>query len=377
MDEATLALKVADLEKQIKDERQQIASDRMDMSIGELVNMYQQKELIIHPAYQRLFRWTDTQKTALIESILLGIPIPPIFVAEDKNGVWEIVDGLQRLSTLVSFFGKLDFEDSKQNSYEEFDDDDDDLIINKKNKWILEKGDILKSLEGLNIETLPKKYVLNIKRAVCRVEILRGESRIGLKYELFKRLNSNGAKLTAQEIRNAIYRAVNPSINELIEELSKNQNFIELTQLTKQKRRELYDQELILRFMAFYDKKTVINNNTAKILDDFMDRSVNDIHFDLKQYENVFKRTINLLKSIGDIGVFKNSSNNFVPAYYEAIMLGVSRNIDLYEKDICLLVAKIKALKDSIEFKKYMGSASNSKNRIERRLAVALEIFNN
>lgn len=377
MDEATLALKVADLEKQIKDERQQIASDRMDMSIGELVNMYQQKELIIHPAYQRLFRWTDTQKTALIESILLGIPIPPIFVAEDKNGVWEIVDGLQRLSTLVSFFGKLDFEDSKQNSYEEFDDDDGDLIINKKNKWILEKGDILKSLEGLNIETLPKKYVLNIKRAVCRVEILRGESRIGLKYELFKRLNSNGAKLTAQEIRNAIYRAVNPSINELIEELSKNQNFIELTQLTKQKRRELYDQELILRFMAFYDEKTVINNNTAKILDDFMDRSVNDINFDLKQYEDVFKRTINLLKSIGDAGVFKNSSNNFVPAYYEAIMLGVGRNIDLYEKDIDLLVDKVKVLKDSIEFKKYMGSASNSKNRIERRLAIALEIFNN
>ena len=62
-------------------------------------------ELIIRPEYQRLFRWSEVQKTALIESILLSIPIPPIFVAEDKNGVWELVDGLQRVSTFVSFFG--------------------------------------------------------------------------------------------------------------------------------------------------------------------------------------------------------------------------------------------------------------------------------
>lgn len=367
--------KIADLGKQISDERQHIATDRMDFSIGELVNMYEQQELIIHPEYQRLFRWTDTQKTALIESILLGIPIPPIFVAEDENGIWEVVDGLQRLSTLVSFFGKLK-SDNAVNEFNAFDEDNDDVeIINTSNKWCLEKGDILKSLEGFNVDSLPLKYVLNIKRSSLRVEILRGQSRVTMKYELFKRLNSNGTKLTAQEIRNAIYRGLDSSVNKLVEKLSKNPAFVSLTSLTKQKKKELYDQELVLRFMAFYDKNTEINNNTAKILDDFMERSVNDSQFDCSMYENIFNKTIILLEELNDTLVFKNASNAFVPAYFEAIMLGVANNIEAYSNDTVLLSNKIKELKESQEFKQYMGSASNSKKRIERRLEIALSIF--
>ena len=95
------------LEQQISDERQKLSADRMDISFGEIMNLYEQSELIIRPEYQRLFRWTNTQKTLLIESILMGIPIPPIFVAEDEDGIWELVDGLQRVSTIISFFGKL------------------------------------------------------------------------------------------------------------------------------------------------------------------------------------------------------------------------------------------------------------------------------
>ena len=368
--------KIAELGKQISDERQHIAADRMDFSIGELVNMYENGELIIHPEYQRLFRWTDTQKTALIESILLGIPVPPIFVAEDENGVWEVVDGLQRLSTLVSFFGKLRSGNLNTTINEENDEEnDDDDIVNTNNKWYLEKGDILKSLEGFNVDTLPSKYVLNIKRASLRVEILRGQSRVTMKYELFKRLNSNGTKLTAQEIRNAIYRGIDSCVNKLVEKLSKNPAFVELTTLTKQKKKELYDQELVLRFMAFYDKNTEINNNTAKILDDFMDRSVNDSQFDSAMYENIFNKTIVLLEELNDSSVFKNANNFFVPAYFEAIMLGVANNIEAYSNDTALLSDKIKELKESQEFKQYMGSASNSKKRIERRLEIALRIF--
>ena len=366
--------KIADLGKQISDERQHIAADRMDISIGELVNMYEQQELIIHPEYQRLFRWTDTQKTALIESILLGIPIPPIFVAEDENGVWEVVDGLQRLSTIVSFFGKLRA-DNLKNEANLFDDESDDEIINNNNKWTFEEGDILKSLEGFNVDTLPLKYVLNIKRSVFRVEILRGQSRVTMKYELFKRLNSNGSKLTAQEIRNAIYRGIDSSVNKLVEQLSKNTAFIELTSLTKQKKKELYDQELVLRFMAFYDKNTEINSNTGKILDDFMERSVNDNQFDCEMYEAIFKQTMSLLYSLTDLNVFKNSSNAFVPAYFEAIMLGVANNINVYSNNTALLKDKIQELKTSQDFKQYMGSASNSKKRIESRLKIALGIF--
>lgn len=81
------------------------------MSIGELINMYKDNELQVQPDFQRFFRWNDNQKTRLIESILLGIPIPPIFVAQGEGGIWDVIDGLQRLSTILEFVGVLKNED--------------------------------------------------------------------------------------------------------------------------------------------------------------------------------------------------------------------------------------------------------------------------
>jgi uncharacterized protein with ParB-like and HNH nuclease domain len=179
------------------------------------INLYKNGELIIRPEYQRLFRWKPQQKTALIESILLSIPIPPIFVAEDKEGIWELVDGLQRVATFISFFGELNTDVSRlpyQTDNEEDVEEDGEGEVSIGNKWSLEAGGLIQSLEGFNIDTLPNKYKINLKRAVCRVEILGGKSNISMKYELFKRLNSGGSKATPQEIRNAIYRAINPAI---------------------------------------------------------------------------------------------------------------------------------------------------------------------
>jgi Protein of unknown function DUF262 len=88
------------LDEEINEARKVIVSDGYEMSIGELMNLYRDNELRIDPELQRLFRWDDTRKTRFIESLLLGIPIPPIFVFQDEKGVWELIDGLQRLSTI-------------------------------------------------------------------------------------------------------------------------------------------------------------------------------------------------------------------------------------------------------------------------------------
>lgn len=85
------------LEDQILAARREIKPDGYDMSVGEIMNLYRNKELVINPAYQRLFRWKPLQKTRFIESLLLGIPIPPIFVFQSELGVWELIDGLQRM----------------------------------------------------------------------------------------------------------------------------------------------------------------------------------------------------------------------------------------------------------------------------------------
>ncbi|WP_410971654.1 DUF262 domain-containing protein, partial [Salmonella sp. SAL4437] len=85
--------------------KKEISKDSFDMSVGELSRIYERNEVIINPNYQRLFRWDESQKTRFIESLLLGIPIPPIFVFTDESGRWEVIDGLQRLSTIFEFSG--------------------------------------------------------------------------------------------------------------------------------------------------------------------------------------------------------------------------------------------------------------------------------
>ena len=84
------------LAEEITSAQRLVRTDAYQMSIGEIVSMYDNREIIIDPDFQRLFRWNISQKSKLIESLLLGIPLPPIFVFEKENGSWELIDGLQR-----------------------------------------------------------------------------------------------------------------------------------------------------------------------------------------------------------------------------------------------------------------------------------------
>src|SRR3972149_5896196 len=95
------------LDEEILKERAYIRSDGYPMSIGELINLYRDGELDIHPDFQRFYRWEKEQRSRLIESILLGIPIPSIFVSQRADGVWYVVDGLQRLATIFELVGAL------------------------------------------------------------------------------------------------------------------------------------------------------------------------------------------------------------------------------------------------------------------------------
>jgi hypothetical protein len=161
---------IIQLEQEVAHQKMQLSIDSINMSFGELINLYKNKELIIRPEHQRFFRWTAKQKTALIESMLLSITLPPIFVSEDENGIWELIDGLPIVTTFLSFFG-------------EFGSD----LPTIGHKWALEAGGLLKHLKGFTIDTLPQKYKIILKRTICRVEILRSESDENRKEALFNR----------------------------------------------------------------------------------------------------------------------------------------------------------------------------------------------
>ncbi|PWV51725.1 DUF262 domain-containing protein [Chitinophaga sp. S165] len=353
-------LDIQRLEKEIELQRNSLSTDRLDMSFGEIMSMYERDEIIIDPAFQRLFRWDIEQQSRFIESILLGIPIPPIFVAEDGDGRWELVDGLQRVSTVLSFFGIL-------------------RTIPEKNDWILEEGDRVESMEGFSGNTLPYKFKLNIRRATCRVEIIRWNSNYDMRFELFNRLNTGGTPLTPQEIRNCIYRGISTKFNDFLKKLSIASDFVSLTALSPEQQEELYNEELVLRFLSLYKNRGKIKTSIAQHMTNFMRDALANSNFDYAGLESVFNKVVKLLKPLGK-EIFRQSNGMFATALYDTIMIGVAENISKYntESSLPLLQDKIKELRnDEVLIKFSRKGGNNKKSRILNRLKEANRIFGN
>ena len=347
---------MSNLEDQILSGRNSLSADRLDMSFGELMNMYSNDELVIDPEFQRLFRWNLEQRTRFIESLLLGIPIPSIFVAEDTDGRWEIVDGLQRLSTILSFFGMLKH-------------------TPEKNGWTLISGDVVESLEGLKISDLPIKYQLNIKRSVCRIEVVKWDSNYDMRYELFNRLNTGGSPLTDQEIRNCIFRGISVDFTNLIKRLSSKDGFIDLVQPTQKQQEELYLDELVLRFFSLFKNHKNVNKNLSEHMTEYMKMATkNEVNYETK--EHIFNRVVGIVAPLGR-SALSGKNGQFSTSLYDGIFNGVAENIEYYEQaDEGELREKVESLKDDEEFIKVSGVASNYKERVKKRIERALEVFN-
>ena len=182
--------------------------------------------------------------------------------------------------------------------------------------------------------------------------------------------------LKPQEIRNAIYRQVNPEIIALIGNLSQQDVFKKLTNLSRQKTQELYDQELVLRFVALYNNVENVNENTENFLNSFMEKSIENGNFDTQSYESLFLEVLEEIDGLEDDKVFRNRNNFFVPAFFEGITIGLAQNLELYRGNKELLSRKVTELKQDSEFKRLSGSTSNSRSRIKARLQRANTIFN-
>ncbi|MCL2169158.1 MAG: DUF262 domain-containing protein [Defluviitaleaceae bacterium] len=351
------------LTNQINNLRNRLKTDKMDMSFGEIMNMYERNEIIIDPEFQRLYRWNLEQKTRFMESLLLGVPIPPIFVAETTtDGRWELVDGLQRLSTVLSFFGILKSE--RQD-------------IESLNNWTLSSGDLIEDeLEGYNRNNLPLKYQLNLKRAVCRVEIIKWDSKWDMRYELFSRLNTGGTLLTDQEIRNAIFRKGLPKFYTFIDEAVKNVKYKELTSLSSKQLSEKYDHELVVRFASLVDNWGDVDKAISLYMTSFM-RNLLDNKKDISN-ETIYKfnEVVDLLHASGkQVFRFPTGMSIFSSSLYEGIMIGIASNLEHYKANPASITERIDDLKNDDIFKKNSGTASNSKNRTKNRIKRALEVF--
>lgn len=315
------------LNREIEHARTEIVSDGYEMSVGELLNLYRDDELKINPEYQRLFRWNATSKTRFIESLLLGIPVPPIFVFQDENGVWELIDGLQRVSTIFQFVGVLRGPRAAE-----------------LGALVLEGTNYLPSLAGMRWEAsdpdgldgIGQAQQLQIKRARLRVEILKKESDVKAKYELFQRLNTGGAPLTEQEVRNCVAVMINQEFHTWLLNIAKYEPFVRVTAQTETAIESQTDVELALRFLAFlnvpYDKGLDVH----EYLDKALIEMAGDPSFDRPSQERVFMKSFEFLDSALGADAFKRWDGNdfrgkFLISVFEVLAPGVARNLDAIE----------------------------------------------
>jgi hypothetical protein len=236
------------LKVEIEDSQRLVRADSYQLSIGEVVNMYDDEEIVINPEFQRLFRWSISQKSRFIESLLLGIPVPSIFVFEREDASWELIDGLQRLSTILEFMGKLRIPDGiKAPSIL-----DATTYLPSLYNTVWEASEAISDVPLQDQRPLAKDMQLAIKRARIGVEILKRPSDNKTKFDLFQRLNAGGTTANAQEVRNCIMLMTNADGFRQIKRAAELESFLNVLTISDDQKEKQRHIEYAVRFLVHY-----------------------------------------------------------------------------------------------------------------------------
>jgi hypothetical protein len=337
---ATAGSGQSSLETEIKNAQRRVKTDAYQMSIGEIVNMYKDEELIINPDFQRLFRWQIGQKAKLIESLLLGIPIPSIFVFETDDAKWELIDGLQRISTILEFMGLLRSPDDGQllppsalvgTNY-----------LPSLDRVVWQRDDGVRDIPVSDQVELEKNHQLTIRRARLGVEILKKPSDNNAKYDLFQRLNAGGTQANAQELRNCVVIMVNRPYYRLLKGLADLPDFRTVIAATEEQIERQRHLEFATRFLVH----TYISYDGKSDIEDYIDRGIVQLASGGVKDEarNRFSDTFTLLnKADGENSLRRFDGRRHLGRVglvaFECIAVGIGKNIKA-----------IRALPKSVEF---------------------------
>lgn len=364
------------LQQEIDSRAKEIIADGYPMSIGELINLYRDGELNLHPEFQRQYRWGLSQKSKLIESILIGIPLPSIFVSQrESDNVWEVIDGLQRLSTIFEFVGCLKDEQG-----------DDRPPLRLEGTRYLPSLDG-KLWEGNPAHSLTQNQRVLIKRAKIDIKIIKPGSSDASRFEMFYRLNKLGATATDQEVRNCLLIMANRALFRELSTLANEVDFRTCTALSDRQIDEQYNLELVLRFLLLkdIDPSSRRFEDLGEVLTNLMLETAVDPGFDLNAHANAFRRTFRLLAESGleddSFRRYEPSRGKFMGGFtisaFEVIALGighqVTRTPDWTPKTP--LVELVKGLWSDPEFRASGGSGVAASTRIPRTLPLGRKWF--
>jgi hypothetical protein len=335
----------------------------LDLSLGEIISLYTSGELIISPDFQRYFRWSVEKRSRLIESILLKLPIPQIFLMENPDGVLELIDGLQRVSSVIQFIQPE--------------------LINKT-ALTLKGCDLLEELNFLTFDQLPTTLRLNFKRTPVRAVVIGRQSSTSLRYAMFKRLNTGGEELSEQEVRNCTARMAGPdgvAFYDFLIECAEYPAFKTCTlTLPEELRDRRGDEELVLRFLALKNARDLFKGSVTDWLDNYQEKVVFKYQpMPIPEERAAFNRLFNYLSKVMGEDAFvrfrgQKAIGALAPAYYEAMTLGFFNRLDQIQGlEKPRVRDKIIALVQEDRFRRNVGSGSNSLQKFDGRIAAVEE----
>ena len=244
----------------------------------------EEKELDLSPDYQRNFVWTSRQKSKLIESILIGIPLPIFYIDTRNEDKWLVIDGLQRLTTIFTYM------------------DDEFKLMSLQ---------YLNHLKGKKFSQLERKYQRRIEDFQLLCNLVRPNTPSKIAFNIFQRINTLGTQLAVQEMRNAMFRGKSTA---LLTKLAKSDEFISIITEKKVKgyAKRMKDHAIILRYLSFSITHYLgyINNDMNEFLENTMEKINHMNDLEIKSLENTFKECMIKAKVIFEENAFAKLSDD-------------------------------------------------------------------
>jgi uncharacterized protein with ParB-like and HNH nuclease domain len=335
--------------------RYEITSYGADYDVAGFVARLQRDDIII-PSFQRDYVWRLPEASRFVESILLGLPVPGVFLAKDfDTNKLLVIDGQQRLKTLQFFIEGV------------FNPKSGD-----KNQKVFKLGKVSKRFEGLTFGELSDADRRNLNDYVIHATIIKQDKPSNDDtsiYHIFERLNTTGQRLSPQEIRVAVYRG---QLLDLLEDLNDNADW---RQAFGKLHPRLKDRELILRFLAFYADAKSYERPLGEFLSKFAAKNRNPKPQELEAFRKTFSTTIKVIFESLEGAAFR-PERALNAAVFDSVMVGVARRLDrgkISQPD------QIKgAYKRLIEDKSYISAVSGAtadKPLVEKRMELATAAF--
>ena len=324
-------------------ETKQVFTEKKDFLLSSLRDMVDDGDIIPNPDYQRDYVYNDKQASKLVESVLLGIPIPTIYLCLEDDETYSVIDGQQRITSLVRYL---------------------------KNDFALSGLQELDDLNGKCYKDLPKEIQKKLKSSsLSTISLLKQSS--DLKYEIFARLNQGAVKLNPQELRNCIYRG---SFNNMLGDIASTNPHLK-TLFHDENNRKSY-QERILRFFALRNYLDY-QSSMLKTMNAYMDQHRNDGKEEIKAAKDKFNSTIDIIKQVLGNNAFMAFDRNkgtilekFSGSVYDSIIIPFSffdkHSLIVNADKIREAIMNVK-MKDEA-YREDTYAATGSKVRVVRRI---------